>query len=633
MKRTWIAAVCTVAGVAVSILGVRPAPARRMMVEEDFFVESDFRMLDPALGGRHPAGATAPWLAGSTIAATADGALVIDADSGRLVKVDRTGRAVAVLGIGAEATQLVYDPTGRRAYVADRRGDRIAVVDVGDALVMADSLATAAEPWGLALSPDRRTLLVTAVADRTLQAFAVGTGRELWRRGLDREPRGVALASDGKSAIVTYLNTGTVERFALGVGEVGLTVGGSRQVALAQSPTQPNRRGLAPAEGFARGAFAVRFLGAELAVVAHQISTPQQEAAARENAGSYGGGFAPPVSHRLAFVAAGGGEAGMAVATAQIGVHMPDAIAYRSSDDLLLVAGLGSDELLAVSEASQPSVALRAMVSLRGTASERCGPNGIAAAEEGEIYVYCSLSRRVAVVTLGAAIGGAAATTAHGEPVAESRLSAVQRRGRELFFAGDDATLSLRGALACASCHPEGRTDGLSWRIEGRSLQTPVLAGRIAGTMPYKWDGGDPTLASSLKTTVRRLGGAGLTDADARALASFVESMPRPRHPAKDRAAVARGKALFQAESLGCSDCHSGPLLTDRQTHDVETDLEGVDTPSLVGLAASAPYYHDGSAGSLRALLLENGSVHDMGNPAALRGAELDDLIAYLETL
>ena len=73
--------------------------------------------------------------------------------------------------------------------------------------------------------------------------------------------------------------------------------------------------------------------------------------------------------------------------------------------------------------------------------------------------------------------------------------------------------------------------------------------------------------------------------------------------------------------------------MSDGAQHDIATDLEQSDTPSLIGVAASAPYNHDGSASSLRALVEENGTVHGMGNVASLTAAQVNDLVAYLETL
>ncbi|MEI4902565.1 c-type cytochrome, partial [Klebsiella pneumoniae] len=79
-----------------------------------------------------------------------------------------------------------------------------------------------------------------------------------------------------------------------------------------------------------------------------------------------------------------------------------------------------------------------------------------------------------------------------------------------------------------------------------------------------------------------------------------------------DRSAVARGEALFRSAAVGCASCHSGAKLTDRQGHNLARDLPESDTPSLIGVAASAPYFHDGSAASLDAVLGERGSVHGM---------------------
>jgi hypothetical protein len=635
MKRTTVGiGLCASTVTAVTLFGMAggTAAAKRMMIDSDFISTVDFALLDTSIGGRTaPTEAAPAYLAGSPIAALPQReALVIDADSGRLLRVGTDGKLVTELRIGPDASQLVYDTRTERAYVADRRGDRIAVVAVGEALTISDSYATAAEPYGVALTPDGSALLVTTVADHTLLAFDTTSGKELWRHELDVEPRGIAIAPDGKSALVTYLNTGTVERFALRTKDGVLAAPGAGRII-------PLNQGAASASGRfgdatsaksmnARAAFAARFIGNGLAITAHQMSTPEQNTTFRENTGSYGGGFDPPVTHRVAFI---GNESRFAAA--EIGVHQPEAVGYRASDDTAFIAGLGSDEVLVLSDASQASVRMKQIASVRAVDGDlACGPTGVAPANgnDDEVLVWCSLSRRVARIDLGS--GGA---VVHGQRLTRSRYTSTQHKGMELFFAGDNSALSSRGSLACGSCHPEGRADGLSWRIEQHTLQTPVLSGRVAGTHPFKWDGGDATLEVSLSTTVKRLGGFGITPEDSGALAAFIEAMPAPRAPTPDRRAVARGETLFDSDELGCASCHAGTKLTDRTRHDVETNIPQVDTPSLVGLAVSAPYYHDGSAATLEAVLLENGSVHAMGNPGGLDDAEIDDLIAYLKSL
>jgi cytochrome c553 len=302
----------------------------------------------------------------------------------------------------------------------------------------------------------------------------------------------------------------------------------------------------------ARAAFGARYIGNGIAIVAHQMSTPEQAAGFRENTGSYGGGFDAPVTHRLAFV--GVGHHSTQFAAAEIGVHQPQAIGYRPQDDAAFIAGLGSDEILLLTDASQATVRLKQISTVRGT--EPCGPTGVAPADgqDNEILVWCSMSRRVARI----AVASDGSKITHSDPIARSRYGATQHRGMELFFGGDNAALSSRGALACGSCHPEGRTDGLSWRIEKRTLQTPILSGRVAGTHPFKWDGGDESLNVSLVTTTKRLGGFGLQAQDAKALAAFIEAMPAPRAPTPDRKAIARGAKLFRSDDLGCATCHSG---------------------------------------------------------------------------
>ncbi len=597
-----------------------------------------FQMLDvPAGKAVAPASRARPaHLAGSSIAALADGALVIDGDSGRLVRLDAAGAVAGRLDIGAGASQLVVDRANRRAFVADRAGDRIAVVDLADGVAHARDISTHTEPFGVALTPDATTLLVTTVADRQLTAYDAATGAETWSLPLGPEPRGVAIAPDGDTALVTFLTTGTVARVHLGASP---RVSYETLDPAERAPTANQLGGLgaiAPAAAthdagrqFARNAFAPAFIGHDLAIVAHQISTPHQATAGRgEVVSSYGGGgaFQPPIAHRLSFLG------GKTLARAHISVHQPRAVAYDPARDMLWVAGYGSDQVLAIADVSQASVAAKWLVPVPG-GDDGCGPNGLAIADDGAVLAFCSLSRRVA--TIAAPATATEPVVATSDPVYASRLTAAERRGRSLFRRGADPRLSSLGAMACTSCHPEGRTDGLSWRIESKALQTPLLAGRIVdGVHPFKWDGGDATLNISLTSTVKRLGGSGITAAQAADVEAFLATIPAPRAPRTvDEAAVARGKRLFQSEATGCATCHSGPAYTNGKAYELAHDIDKVDTPSLIGLAASAPYYHDGSAGTLRALLLDNGTVHGMGNTKSLTPRQIDDLIAFLLTL
>lgn len=598
------------------VTAVFATPAMAKVISPFQVAPPSFQLQGRPLGGATPAAATAPFLTSSRIAALADGALVIDADSGNLIRTDRSGKAIAKLAIGGNAGLLAYDPIGKLAYVADRAGNRVAVVEVGETtLGVKRSLATPVEPYGVALSPDRSTVMVTTIADRALVAFDTATGKERWRTALGREPRGLAVSPDGTRALVAYLATGTVDQIDL------LETHAAEHVALSTAGARPQTGAGAT---FARGSFAVTFMGEHEAVVPFQRETPVQANEGMERTGSYGGGFEPPVTHQLAFLGFDKGGTKQAVAT--IAQHQPRALAWDGAHDALYVAGMGTDTLLQIKNASQISVTVGTTANLRS--GEACGPDGVAIAGDGSVLVWCSFTRSVERVDFAAA-----AKVASGPAVAPSVLSDKQHQGLVMFHTAS-RQVSQNGSMACASCHPDGRADGLSWRIEKRELQTPVLDGRLAGVHPFKWDGTDATLKDSMTSTMKRLGGTGLDKDQTDALASYLEALPAPRTPSEDKTMVARGKQLFESAELGCASCHDGKSYTDGERHKLASaTLPEAKTPSLVGLAASAPYFHDGSAVTIEALLRDRGAVHGMAESAKLSDQQVADLTAYLQSL
>ena len=573
---------------------------------EEEFSPPPFVMTTAPTGGVRPAASAPAYLTGSRLVALGDGAaaLVVDADSGLLIRTDRGGAKVGELAIGSDAALLAYDDTSRRAYVADRRGDRIVLVHVGDELVVSGAWRTPAEPYGVALMPDRGTLLVTTIADRTLVAFDTTSGRERWRVALGPEPRGIAIAPDGSRAAVASLASGAVEQVAL--GEVAASARHARKLAL---PVVLDGQ-------HARGAFAAMFVGDQL-VTPYQLHVP----VARFPSGDhYGGGVAPPVTHHLAWLAPDGRRG-----LAQTNVQEPRALAWDAARDTLYVAGFASDQLVAVSRASQVDIGEGEPLALR----QRCGADGVAITPGGSVLVWCSFTRSIARFDIDKR--GRLGKVQRGRELAPSALDAQRHEGFVLFHSANDH-LSSFGALSCGNCHLDARTDGLSWRIEDRTLQTPILAGRLAKeTAPFKWDGTAPDLTTSLRRTIRRLGGSGLAKRHVASLVAYLETLPPVRTPARGAAAVARGKRLFDSAELGCASCHEGTLYTDGVRHGL---TGGFETPSLLGLAASAPYFHDGSAATLEAVLRDRDKVHGMADAAkALDARSLADLVVFLETL
>lgn len=188
-----------------------------------------------------------------------------------------------------------------------------------------------------------------------------------------------------------------------------------------------------------------------------------------------------------------------------------------------------------------------------------------------------------------------------------------------------------RLGLSCAACHPGGgaNTDfflpGLSDKpgnvdmtgdlFDPRGddgvfnpVNIPALHG-VYATAPYGHDGAFGDLrAFSRHVIVDEFLGSEPPGWLLDALAAYLRDLDisrairldaRGRLPADIPSAVRRGETLFHrpfdgAAGPSCATCHQPrQAFTDRQRHDLG---EGrlVDTPSLYGLTASAPYFHDG---------------------------------------
>jgi hypothetical protein len=346
----------------------------------------------------------------------------------------------------------------------------------------------------------------------------------------------------------------------------------------------------------------------------------------------------PPVTHHLAFLAFDGDATNVTPSQtiAQIPIHQPRAIAWDAAGDSLFVAGLGTDTLLympGLTSGSLNGIETEASSASLQTGA-RCGPDGIVVGAERagrrDVMIWCSFTRSLVRVTGITARRFAPDTRlVSSVALAASSWTPSQHAGMVLFYRVSPE-LNRDGALACATCHPDGLADGLAWQIGARQHQTPILAGRVAETEPYKWDASDSDLPASIRTTVRRMNGRGLSSEQILDLISYLWVLPPPRPPTRDPAVVARGAAVF--DEAGCDTCHAGARLTDRSLHTIPGIDAPYDTPSLIGLAASAPYYHDGSADTLDDVLRNYGIGREMADFDALTAAQKSDLKAFLET-
>ncbi len=239
------------------------------------------------------------------------------------------------------------------------------------------------------------------------------------------------------------------------------------------------------------------------------------------------------------------------------------------------------------------------------------------------------------VSVLDTAGGKLLATTAAGpQPTADAA-----RRG-EIYF--HDAMRCFQHWHSCASCHPDGRVDGLPWDFLrdgiGNGKDVISLVGMVH-TSPHNRRATRPDTRECMRTGV--IGSHLIVPeaADVDDLLAYVTTLqpePNPRGPQLAEAAR-RGRVLFEGKA-GCAVCHPAPLFTDRKMHNVGilTPLEPdgrYDTPSLVECYRTAPYFHDGRAATLRDALTTHDSGGHHGAAKTLSPQELNDLLAYLESL
>lgn len=187
-------------------------------------------------------------------------------------------------------------------------------------------------------------------------------------------------------------------------------------------------------------------------------------------------------------------------------------------------------------------------------------------------------------------------------------------------------------ALACASCHPEGRDDGRVWNfLPDGPRRTQNLSGGVLSTAPFHWDGALANLDAIVdEVFVRRMGATAPSPKIRAALGAWLNSLPAQTSEVDGD--VARGKRIFEDPAVGCASCHLGPHLTSNLTVDVGTG-GAFQVPSLRGVGSRAPYLHDGCAATLEERFGNCGGGDQHGATSQLSAEELDALIAYLKSL
>jgi mono/diheme cytochrome c family protein len=579
-------------------------------------------------------------------------AYVADADNAALHHIDLLSGAVVSTPLACAPEQVVL-LEGDRVAVSLRACNRVAVLAIdaaGEGTLEAEA-TVAAEPWGLARGAAGEIYVVSAYG-HSLSALDGETLAPRFTLDLPREPRSVTLAADGRRAFITHAvgDALSIVDLAPGAASEGPRARRLRVLGGRYRNRLDREIGAGTLHPSASLSFAAVINEAGTRLFLPHLAVQNGAETTRTVAGAYGGvpveedTSLPSVAvvglhdEQLLGVPAANDKRAPQVriaadqlstfAVAPAGAPCRQARAASILGDSLFVTSYGTNELVEMDARS-----LDPAMSPRRVFAVGAGPSGVDVDPVTRIaVVWNQFSHDLSVVSLDS---GAVETW----PVAGDPLPAPVAAGRRLFHTEGDRRIS-RDGRACAACHPDGREDGLVWKLGAGPRQTPMLVGRLDHG-PYGWLAKHARLEDNMRETMTRLGGSGLPAERLAELASYVrEGLRAPLRPPPseaEQARVARGKALFHEEEVGCSGCHSTELGTsDRRLHDIASRAKtdsgtSFRTPPLLFVADTAPYFHDGRYPSLEALLDDN--LDRMGNTSQLSPEDRAALLTYLRTL
>ena len=568
----------------------------------------------------------------------------------------RAGKAVADIPVAGGPSDLALAPDGKTLYVALRESDTVALVDTASRNVTAQ-IKVGPWPVAVAVSPNTGRLYTANQGDHSVSAVDLAEAKEIKRVKVVRQPAGLAVTADGSRLVATNLlplGAGTNPKLGAEVSIIDTAkLGNPTNVKLPPGASAVSGVCTSP-DGkwayvvFSFGRFNLPITQLERGWVhTYALSIIDLRAAkvfATLLLDDLSGGAADPWD----VVSSNDGKtlwishAGTHEVSIVDAAHLHELLQGKVPEELAKLKD-GIRENIWVRIARDPAeisrlwndlTALYIAGVIRRSATGGNGPRGLALSPDGSrLFAANYFSGTVGV--LDAAAGKLLATISTGrQPEADAA-----RRG-EIYF--HDARRCFQQWHSCASCHPQGRVDGLPWDFmrdgigNGKDVISLV---HMQHTSPHNRRASRSTPTECMRTGVSGSHMIVPESADVDDLLAYASSLkPEPNPMLADSAeAVVRGKVLFEGKA-NCAVCHPAPYYTDQKMHNVgalspsEPDGE-YDTPTLVECYRTGPYLHDGRASSLKEALTTHDPEGRHGNTKQLAPQEVDDLVTYLLSL
>jgi hypothetical protein len=267
---------------------------------------------------------------------------------------------------------------------------------------------------------------------------------------------------------------------------------------------------------------------------------------------------------------------------------------------------------------------------------EGIGPRGLTVMGE-KVYIAEYFTDSLGVVDMGPD----AQFAARSMPLGERKPASFVRKGGVLF---NDASLSYQKWNSCTSCHTgDGRASALNWDLlndgvaNAKNIRSLLLSHE---TPPAMITGVRENAEVAVRSGIRYIQFASATERKAQYIDGYLKSLKPVASPYLVNGELSKaaedGKKLFGR--AGCSVCHSPPLYTDMQKHDIGTSAEQeddkeFDTPTLIEVWRTAPYLHDGRAVTIEEVLTKFNEDGRHGRVSKLTEEQIQSLAAFVLSL
>lgn len=529
----------------------------------------------------------------------------VNPDSDSITLVDANAHTViAEVMVGDNPATAAFAPDGALLLVTNRGAGTLSIIDVASARAT-QTLTVGLQPYGVVA--DEQRAYISLFAENAIAVLDLETLTIAQRLAVDSFPAGLAVSD--QSVYVSHFYSGRVTRLSRATLAATAVLDTHAQANLSQAIA--------------------------LSPDGSRAYLPQTFSNADNLELSYDTTAFPMVS--LVDLRAFTATAPLNLAQADQPVAIPFAVAVSPDGQLLYVANAASDDVSVINLTTGQAAAHYAVGH---------HPRGLALSPDGStLFINNALDGSLSIFNLQSSNPPITLT------LTTISLDSQILLGQRLFNSALPP-LAEDHWLACSSCHFDGGHDARTWLgFPDGPRNTPALFG-TAQTLPAHWSG-DLDELQDTELTIRNIQhGLGLIEGEVTktdpanagrsveldALAAYLNTLAVPAPPVT-LAADALDRAERAFRRWGCSACHTAPLYTDLKLHDtpigdptVERNPRGqfFDTPSLLGVWATAPYFHDGSAATLRDTLFSKG-FHSMGY--AMNPDEVEDIVAFMQSL